>query len=81
MREFGLKEMAKKALDSHGVQFPANPEHKIHSVRTSSGGTLEMTFEADIKDVSGKYHRGSWTVARQAWNNWMGLKSYTLNKN
>jgi len=80
MRKFGLQELAKKALASHGVQFSANPEHKIHSVRTDRRGSLEVTFEADIRDVYGKAHRASFVVARQARKNWMGLKSYTLSK-
>ncbi len=78
MRQFGLKELAKKALVSHGVQFAENPEHKIHSVKTGLGGSLEVTFDADIKDVHGKDHRVNFVVERQAHKNWMGLTSYTL---
>lgn len=78
--EFGLRGLAKKALISHGVQFLANPEHKVHSVRTDRGKGLEVTFEADVRDVLGKYHRVTFLVVYQSWKNILRLESYTVSK-
>lgn len=81
MLDFGMKNIASKAMDSHGVQLGENAIRNVTLVRTSKAPGLLVDFDANLADVQGKEQKVSMTVGYQSWkNNSMTLMNYTIAK-